>query len=52
METLNPQYAEGKQQARTIRTLEERQDQQDKKLDSILEMLQKMGGAMPKAMNP
>mgnify|MGYP007070322342 FL=1 len=52
METLNPQYAEGKQQARTIRTLEERQDQQDKKLDSILEMLQKMGGAMPKAVNP
>ena len=43
METLNPQYAENKQQARTIKDLQERQNAQDKKLDDILTILQKMG---------
>jgi len=36
LETLNPSYAEGKQQARTIKQLEERQAATDKKLDDIL----------------
>ena len=36
MEQLNPQYAEGKRQARSIKTLEERQDKQDKVLSQIL----------------
>lgn len=52
METLNPQYAENKAQARTIQDLQERQSQQDKKLDSILDLLQKMGGAATKTVNP
>ena len=39
METLNPRYAEEKQRDRSIRTLEERQDAQDKKLDRILSRL-------------
>ncbi|MBR1449548.1 MAG: hypothetical protein IJ588_12485 [Prevotella sp.] len=39
MEHLNPQYAEGKRQARSIKALEERQDAQDKKLDRILSRL-------------
>lgn len=43
METLNPQYAENKQQARTIKDLQERQNAQDKKLDDILTILQKIG---------
>lgn len=51
METLNPQYAENKQQARTIQELQTRADAQDKKLDSILEMLQNMGGSS-KTKNP
>ncbi|MCR5270545.1 MAG: hypothetical protein K6D91_05960 [Prevotella sp.] len=42
METLNPQYAENKQQARTIKDLQERADKQDKKLDDIYSLLQKM----------
>lgn len=46
MEQLNPQYAEGKRQARTIQELQDHQNEQDKKLDSILEMLQKIS---PKA---
>ena len=49
METLNPQYAENKQQARTIKDLQERADKQDKKLDDIYSLLQKMNGAPPKA---
>lgn len=36
MEQLNPQYAEGKRQARVITDLQRRQDEQDKKLDQIL----------------
>lgn len=42
LETLNPQYAENKQQARTIMDLQSRQDAQDKKLDSILSMLKQL----------
>lgn len=45
MEALNPQYAENKQQARTIRDLQERQNAQDKKLDDIYSLLQKMSGS-------
>ena len=45
METLNPQYAENKQQARTIKDLQERQNAQDKKLDDIYSLLQKMSGS-------
>ena len=48
IETLNPQYAENKQQARTILDLQQRADAQDKKLDDILNMLQKIGGNAPK----
>lgn len=39
VEQLNPQYAEGKRQARTIRDLQARADEQDKKLDKILSRL-------------
>lgn len=50
METLNPQYAENKQQARTIKDLQERADKQDKKLDDIFALLQKMNASVaPKA---
>ena len=49
METLNPQYAENKQQARTIKDLQERADKQDKKLDDIYSLLKKMSGTPPKA---
>lgn len=42
METLNPRYAEEKQRDRTIKSLEERQDAQDKKLDRILERLEEV----------
>ena len=45
MEVLNPQYAENKQQARTIKDLQERQNAQDKKLDDIYSLLQKMSGS-------
>ena len=48
IETLNPQYAENKQQARTILDLQQRADAQDKKLDDILNMLHKIGGNAPK----
>ncbi len=48
METLNPQYAENKQQARTIQDLQQRADAQDKKLDDIYSLLKKMSGAPPK----
>ena len=49
MEVLNPQYAENKQQARTIKDLQERADKQDKKLDDIYSLLKKMSGTPPKA---
>ena len=42
IEVLNPRYAEEKKQARTIKTLEERQAATDEKLDSILKILQKL----------
>lgn len=42
LEVLNPRYAEEKKQARTIKTLEERQAATDAKLDSILAILQKL----------
>lgn len=42
LEALNPRYAEEKKQARTIKTLEERQAATDAKLDSILKILQKL----------
>ena len=42
MESLNPRYAEEKKQARTIKSLEERQAATDQKLDSILAILKKL----------
>ena len=42
IEVLNPRYAEEKRQARTISDLERRQADTDKKLDSILAILQKL----------
>lgn len=42
LETLNPRYAEEKKRDRTIRSLEERQDAQDKKLDKILAFMQEL----------
>lgn len=44
---LNPRYAEEKKQARTIKTLEERQAATDAKLDSILSILQKLDSPAP-----
>ena len=53
METLNPRYAEEKKQARTIKSLEERQEATDQKLDSILSILQGMNGSSAsKAVSP
>lgn len=49
MEVLNPQYAENKQQARTIKDLQERADKQDKKLDDIYSLLKKISGTPSKA---
>ena len=42
METLNPQYAENKQQARTILDLQERADKQEKMLSDIYALVQKI----------
>lgn len=42
METLNPRYAEEKRQARTIKSLEERQTATDKKLDTIIDKLNEL----------
>lgn len=42
MEQLNPQYAEGKRQARSIKDLQKRQDEQDKKLDEILNFVREL----------
>lgn len=42
LETLNPSYAEGKKQVRTIQQLEERQAATDKKLDDILSAIKAM----------
>lgn len=49
LEVLNPQYAENKKQARTIKSLEERQTATDQKLDSILAILQKLDSPSPSA---
>jgi hypothetical protein len=42
LEVLNPRYAEEKRQARTISDLEKRQADTDRKLDTILGILQKL----------
>lgn len=42
LETLNPRYAEEKKRDRSIKSLEERQDAQDKKLDKILAFMQEL----------
>ena len=42
MEVLNPQYAENKQQARTILDLQERADKQEKMLSDIYALVQKI----------
>ena len=42
MEALNPQYAENKQQARTIQDLQERADKQEKMLSDIYALVQKI----------
>ena len=42
LETLNPRYAEEKKRDRSIKSLEERQDAQDKKLDKILAFIQEL----------
>jgi len=47
LEVLNPQYAENKKQARTISDLERRQTETDKKLDTILGILQKLDSPAP-----
>ena len=47
LEVLNPRYAEEKKQARTISDLERRQADTDKKLDTILGILQKLDSPAP-----
>ena len=47
LEVLNPRYAEEKRQARTISELEKKQNETDKKLDSILAILQKLDSPAP-----
>ena len=42
IEVLNPRYAEEKKRDRSIRSLEERQDAQDRKLDQILSRLDEL----------
>ena len=42
LEILNPQYAENKQQARTIQDLQERADKQEKMLSDIYALVQKI----------
>ncbi|MBQ2038391.1 MAG: hypothetical protein II486_02940 [Thermoguttaceae bacterium] len=49
LEILNPRYAEEKKQARTINDLERRQADTDKKLDTILGILQKLDSPAPSA---
>lgn len=44
MERLNPQYAEGKRQARTIKDLQSHVSEQDKKLDEILTFMRDLSG--------
>lgn len=47
MEVLNPQYAENKQQARTIQDLQERADKQEKMLADIYSLVQKIAPKTP-----
>lgn len=47
METLNPQYAENKQQAKTIQDLQERADKQEKMLSDIYALVQKIAPKTP-----
>ena len=47
MEVLNPQYAENKQQARTILDLQERADKQEKMLSDIYALVQKIAPKTP-----
>lgn len=47
LEILNPRYAEEKKQARTINDLERRQSETEKKLDTILGILQKLDSPTP-----
>ena len=47
MEALNPQYAENKQQARTIQDLQERADKQEKMLSDIYALVQKIAPKTP-----
>jgi dsDNA-binding SOS-regulon protein len=47
MEALNPQYAENKQQARTILDLQERADKQEKMLSDIYALVQKIAPKTP-----
>ncbi len=42
LETLNPRYKEERERDRSIKSLEERQDKTDKKLDTILEKLNEL----------
>lgn len=51
IESINPQYAEGKRQARVVRELQERADAQDRKLDEILSFMRDLSGT-PKKPNP
>lgn len=48
LEALNPQYAEGKRQARVVKELQDRADAQDKKLDKILAFMQELTGSPKK----
>ena len=48
MEQINPQYAEGKKQARTIQELQKRVDKQDVKLDEILTFVRDLTGSPKK----
>lgn len=52
LETLNPSYAEGKRQARIIKELQDHVGEQERKLDSILNILQKLDSPTPKRGNP
>lgn len=51
IECINPQYAEGKRQARVVKELQERADAQDRKLDEILSFMRELSGS-PKDKNP
>ena len=44
LETLNPRYADEKRQAQSLVDLEKRQSESERKLDSILSILQKLDG--------